>query len=258
MAWLSSYSKGGLRRQNPGWSGLWKRLRRVGHNLRTQTIFISFSKLGRIEGTVSVVTVALVCNDLAIANSSMGRHKQNQFKSLSHIGLGGGIYFARVLSGHLHEGMKAIQKIKHNRRLSAVVLRCGPRARKAFNELCDCLAGGPEADDFRKYVGRIRNKIAFHYDPDFLRWAIRDRASRSASDTASLTAGEDIHSTRFEFGDALLDSIVCRKLWGIPRSADLQIEADRAANWCHTKCVPFLEFGQEFVLRFLKEHGVLT
>jgi len=33
--------------------------------MRTQTIFISFSKLRRVEGAVPVVTVALVCNDIA-------------------------------------------------------------------------------------------------------------------------------------------------------------------------------------------------
>jgi hypothetical protein len=225
--------------------------------MRTQTIFISFSKLRRVEEFVPVVTVALVCNDLAIANSSMGRYKQSQTKSLSHVGAGGGIYFARVLSGHLYEGMKAIQKVKHSSRLGKVALKCSPRAKGAFSALCDCLTGGREENNFRKYVGKIRNKIAFHYDPDFLRWAIEDRASRSASDMASLTAGEDIHSTRFEFGDALLDSIVCRKLWEIPRSADLQVEADRVANWCHTKCLQFLEFGQEFVPRFFREHGIL-
>jgi hypothetical protein len=224
--------------------------------MRTQTLFVSFSKLRRVEGAVPAVTVALVCNDIAIANSSMARYQQNRIKNLSHIEFGGRIYFARIVSGHLREGMKAIEEVKEADHLNSVVPKCGVRARKAFRALCECLSGGQDETDFKRYVGGIRNKIAFHYDPQVLRWAIDDRASRSTSDTSSMTAGEDIHSTRFEFGDALLDSIVCRKLWDISRNSNLESEASRAANWCHTKCVQFLDFGSEFVPRFFQERGV--
>jgi hypothetical protein len=72
-----------------------------------------------------------------------------------------------------------------------------------------------------------------------------------------MTAGEDINSTRFDFGDDILDTIVCRKLWQISEDLDVRTEADRISDWCFQKTLRFLEFGEDFVPRFLRTHGVI-
>lgn len=67
--------------------------------------------------------------------------------------------------------------------------------------------------------------------------------------------GEDIHSTRFDFADDILDTIVCLKLWQIPLDKDVRAEADRISDWCFQKSMQFFSFGGDFVGRFLMEYA---
>ena len=94
--------------------------------MRTHTKFFNFSKVAIADGASAVVRVAMVCNDLAIANSSLGHYKNLSSNALSHIRQGGMLYFVRMSCGHLREGMKTIQAIKDNAALSALVTRCSP------------------------------------------------------------------------------------------------------------------------------------
>ena len=167
------------------------------------------------------------------------------------------MYFARMMCGHIHEGLKAIQYIRRDNALDAIVAQCSSEAQHAFAELCKCLSGGPEKSDYEKYVGSVRHKIGFHYDVPDLDFALEDRTHHAAGKCSSLTAGPDIHSNRFEFGDDLLDTIVCRKLWGISRSMDLRAEADKIADWVDKKCRHYLQFGSEFVPRYLRRNATV-
>lgn len=204
---------------------------------------------------MAVATLAMVCNDLAIANSSMSRYSKNGPAALAHIARGGRMYFSRMMCGHLNEGMEAIATVRRDASLLALVNRCSEKAQGAFEALCACLRGGSEHKKFEKYVGWVRHRVAFHYGADDIVWAIKDRASRNV--TGTLTAGQGIHSTRFEFADDILDSIVVRKLWRIPREKDVRGEADRIGNWCDQKCREFLQFSQEFVPLFLRAHSII-
>ena len=67
----------------------------------------------------------------------------------------------------------------------------------------------------------------------------------------SMTIGEDVHSSRCEFADVVLDTVVCRSLWKIPVGTDVRAEADRISEWCFKKSLEFLTFGGDFVSRFL-------
>lgn len=53
--------------------------------MRTHTKFFNFSKLARADGASTVVRVAMVCNDLAIANSALGHFKNLSANALSHV-----------------------------------------------------------------------------------------------------------------------------------------------------------------------------
>jgi len=225
--------------------------------MRTQTLFINFEKLARTKGAIDISRVAMVCNDLAIANSSMRNYTIITSGSLDHIRRGGLLYFVRMSCGHLNEGMDALEQIRKSSELIGMIGRCSSKAQTAFHDLGKCLRGGTENKRFQKYVGWIRNRIAFHYVADDVLWAIENRAKRQFR-TSSVTAGPDIHSTRFEFGDVLLDTIVCRRFWNISAGADVQREANRIGDWCFQKSLRYLEFGGEFVPRFLCEHDVIV
>jgi hypothetical protein len=221
--------------------------------MRTHTKFFKFHRLATADGAATVVRVAMVCNDLALANSLLGHYKKIQSGMLEHVNRGARLYLVRMSCGHLREGILAISDVKDHPRLSALVTKCHPRTQAAFAALCECLAGGKDHADFVRYIKPIRDTIGFHYDANAVAWAIEDRAKRSAP--FSMTIGEDINSCRFEFADDLLDTVVCRKLWKIPLDKDARIEADRIGDWCFQKSVQFFEFGEDFVCRLLREHA---
>ncbi len=223
--------------------------------MRTHTKFFKFPKLARAEGASTVVRVAMVCNDLAIANSSLGHFKNLSPNALSHIRQGGALYFVRMSCGHLREGMKAVREIRDNVALSALVTRCDTPARLAFEQLCECLPPGKHHAEFQRYIPPVRDKTAFHYDPIEISEALEYRTKHYSSSLCAMTIGEDIHSCRFDFADVLIDTIVCRKLWAIPVAGDVRVEADRISDWCCTKSIEFLTFGGDFVTRFLQEHA---
>ena len=223
--------------------------------MRTHTKFFNFSKLAIADGASAVVRVAMVCNDLAIANSSLGHYKNLSANVLSHIRQGGALYFVRMSSGHLREGMRAIQEIRDNVRLSALVTRCDTHAQSAFAQLSECLPAGKQHAEFQRYIPPVRDKTAFHYDTAEINRALEFRTKHHSNSPCAMTIGEDVHSCRFDFADVVIDTIVCRKLWAIPIEADVRVEADRIADWCCTKSIEFLNFGGDFVTRFLREHA---
>jgi hypothetical protein len=223
--------------------------------MRTHTKFFSFSKLAIADGTSTVVRVAMVCNDLAIANSALGHFKTLSSDALNHVRQGGALYFVRMSCGHLREGIRAIEEIRKDVALSTLVTRCDVAAQAAFCELSECLPAGKHYGEFQRYIPSVRNKTAFHYDNSEVKEALEHRAKHHSTSPCAMTIGEDVHSCRFDFADVVIDTIVCRKLWAIPLSADVRSEADRIADWCYTKSVEFLNFGGDFVTRFLKEHS---
>ena len=121
--------------------------------------------------------------------------------------------------------------------LAAFVKKCDQHAQSAFAELCECLPSGRNHVAFERYVRPVRNKTAFHYDPEQVKSALEFRAAHHSSSLCSMTIGEDIHSSRFEFADVVLDTVVCRKLWAIPIATDVRAEADRIADWCFKRSV---------------------
>src|SRR5277367_3837182 len=223
--------------------------------MHTHTTFFNFSKLARADGASTVVRVAMVCNDLAIANSSLGHFKNLSANALSHVRQGGALYFVRMSCGHLREGIRAVQEIRDDVALSALVTRCDAPAESAFAQLCECLPAGKHHAEFQRYIPSVRNKTAFHYDSTEIREALEYRTKHHSNSLCAMTIGEDIHSCRFDFADVVIDTIVCRKLWAIPIAADVRTEADRIADWCCIKSIEFLTFGGDFVMRFLQEHA---
>ncbi len=117
-----------------------------------------------------------------------------------------------------------------------------------FPQLRDWLKGGSKWKRFDEIGTQLRSNVAFHYDVGgkLIAWALDDRAKRNQ--TGLVTVGSGAHSLRFGIADDVIDSIVCRKLWKIPREADLRAEADKIVNELSTLAVAFLDFAANLVL----------
>ena len=87
--------------------------------------------------------------------------------------------------------------------------------------------------------------------------ALTDRASRSEARRSKITRGDHISLWRFELADDIVDSVVCRQIWKIPRNANLRQEADLKADYGSELCQSFLDFSGEFIFRFIEDHAVI-
>src|ERR1700693_3401315 len=120
--------------------------------MRTQNKFFEFRKLATADGASVVIRLAMVCNDLAISNSAMGRFREIKSNALNHIRRGASLYFVRMSCGHIREGIKAIRDLRDHPALILRVEDCYPDAQSAFASLCQCLPGGKDHADFQRYV----------------------------------------------------------------------------------------------------------
>ena len=157
--------------------------------------------------------------------------------------------------GHMNEAILLIEEINKDEYLMERVNRCSASAKDAFTKLKNCLKGGSDEKKFAQYIGQIRHNTAFHYSNKLVGKALADRAGRTESKRSKITCGDNISLWRLHLADDILDSIVCRHIWRIPRTSDLRQEADNIAVYGGDLCVAFLNFSGEYIFRFVKEHA---
>jgi hypothetical protein len=100
---------------------------------------------------------------------------------------------------------------------------------------------------------RIRHKTIFHYDQKLTRRALIDRSGRSTARPSSITLSNDVRFTRYGVADDIIDSITCRQIWAIPSDTDTGAAADLMSDFGWALCLALLNFGQEFVTRYIEE-----
>lgn len=81
-------------------------------------------------------------------------------------------------------------------------------------------------------------------------WALGDRASRQDSKTSSIVRGDSVFYWNFTLADEVMDSIVVRKCWGIPKGVDVQRAADEMAVYVHNIYLNFMDFCGEYVWKY--------
>jgi len=216
----------------------------------TPVDFANLREKGPSAGVI--VRMMLAFNDISLANQGMETYDKPLPPRKMHLRMGGRLYFLRLQLGHLNEALKLIGEISNDTKLCALVPKCTSKVRDQYELLRDCQKGGKKHAQFKKAVELVRHKVTFHYDPGMVEAAIADRASRDDARTSMVCRGDEIDRWRFKVADHVVDSIVCRQIWKIPRDANLREEADRMAMFAHGVCVAFLEFSGEFIFRYLK------
>lgn len=219
----------------------------------TKTKYIdlqTFSDRGK-SGT-TVVKLMMACNDLSLANQALSEWKKEQPKNKKSRQVGAGMYFVRTQLAHLHEGLKIIDAIRKDPALLIFVKQCDTQTQESFHTLQQFLPGGPMHKEFEQLVGRVRHNLTFHYDESgkLIEIAISDRASRAEARMSSITRGDTGHSWHFKLADDVVDSIVVRQIWAIPKNADVRAEADKIADRVHQIFLWFVDFAGEFIWEY--------
>ncbi len=194
----------------------------------------------------------MVCNDLSLANQSLSEWKKELPSGMKARQIGAGMYFVRTQLAHLHEGLKVIESIKNDPQLMALVGRCDGQTQQSFKELEQFFPRAPKRIEFEQLVGRVRHNLTFHYDESgkLIGQAIADRAARPDARTSSITRGDTAHLWHFKVADGIVDTVVVRQIWAIPRDKDVQAEADRIAGRVHEIFLWFVDFSGEFIWKY--------
>jgi len=204
---------------------------------------------------VTVAKLMMACNDLSLANEALSGWKEKDSKMMKQRQIGAGMYFVRTQLAHLHEGLKVIDSIRKDKALTSLLRRCDNLTQESFRQLEEFLPGGSKRAEFERLVGRVRHNLTFHYDESgkLIERAIEDRASRSEARISSVTRGNTAYLWHFKAPDDLVDSIVVRQIWNIPRNADLRVEADKIADQVHQIFLWFMDFSGEFIWNYCND-----
>lgn len=208
--------------------------------------------LARGPSAVTVVKLMMACNDLSLVNQALADWKKEQPNSRKPRQVGAGMYFVRTQLAHLYEGLKVIEEIREAATLIALVKQCDAQTQQSFHELEQFVRGGPNRAEFERLVGQVRHNLTFHYFQceTLVERAIEDRAGRQEANASSVTRGDSAHLWHFKVADDIVDSIVVRQIWDIPRNADLRIEADKVADRVHQIFLWFVDFSGEFIWKY--------
>lgn len=220
---------------------------------RTTTRFLKFNRFQASgESAITVIKLMMACNDLSLANQSLSEWKKEQPISKRSRQVGAGMYFVRAQLAHLHEGFKIIEEIQKDSVLMALVARCDGQTQQSFKELEKFLPKAQYRPEFEQLIGRVRHNLTFHYDESgkLIEQAISDRTSDANATISSITRGDSSSLWHFKIADDVVDSIVVHQIWGIPRTLDTQVEADRIADRVHQILLWFIDFSGDFIWKY--------
>ncbi len=221
---------------------------------QTRTLFIDIHKLDRQGDDAAIVLRRMMaCNDLVLANSILGRYKDDQSPSTEYIRRGAGLYLIRVQIAHLYEYFDVIGDIAAATSLQPLINRCPTQVRERFDTLKMYVKGGANRREFEKEFGVIRNATAFHYDQKLVLRALRDRAQRRPSRVHKITTSRDIRRIRFEVADEVIDTLTCRHILKIPTTETMPDAANRFFDSGFQLLRTALDFAVPFVERYIEE-----
>lgn len=220
---------------------------------RTITKYVNFQTiLARGESGIIIAKLMMACNDLQLANEALSEWKKDQPNIRKARQIGAEMYFVRIQLAHLYEGLKVIEAIQKNPFLLALLRRCDAQTQESFKNLEQFLPGGSERHGFEELVGKVRHNLTFHYEKSgrLIERALSDRAARPEARVSSLTRGDTAYLWHFKVADDIIDSIVVRQIWRIPRTADLSVEADKVVDHLHQIFLYFVEFSGDFIWKY--------
>ena len=225
---------------------------------RSTTRYISFELLQtRAPSSATVVTLMIACNDMSLANQTLG-HWKEKYQIAKENGAsyeqawGACLYAIRAQIGHLYEGFKIIDRIASDAMLLRIIDQCDSKTQTSFDKLQTYGTGGLNQATLDRIAGTIRNNLGFHYDQSgkLVGRAIGVLAQRQRS--ASVTRASRGPDWYFDVASRVVDDVVCRQIWKIPPSADQLIEADKIIGDIHDVFLAFMDFSGEFIWRYCK------
>jgi hypothetical protein len=226
------------------------------HVAMQNTKYIDLNDLLENENeSALIIQLMMVVNDLSAAQSSFLYWKEDKPKLWSEMQRGAILYFIRLEMSHLFEGMKIIENIERNEKIKRAIERCDEIVQTSYAYLLDFLPRKSRRGEFENLVGRVRHNLTFHYyqNGDLITRALNDRASRKEAQFSKISRSDEHFGWRFSLGDEVIDSVLVRQIWDIPRDLDVRQEADKKADEILEIVKHFLDFASGFIWQYLSK-----
>ena len=210
---------------------------------RSTTNIVQFEKLvGHGELGQVMVPLMMACNDFSLAKESLGTWRNAKTRKEEMRAPGALRYFLRLQISHVCEAMDIIDEIERSTTLRAAVAAADCRTQLSYASL-KRFKKSPRW----KTMKLIRNKVAFHYDPVWVKKAIERLDKKNTSLRATVSMGNEALDWYFEPADMVEDSIVVRQIFNIAEGADVRVETDKILVELQNIAATFGDFARYFV-----------
>ncbi|MEW6131275.1 MAG: hypothetical protein AB1757_29870 [Acidobacteriota bacterium] len=243
--------------------------------MRINISLIDFKRIQRAgPEAILMLRFAIAVNDLISGNYFLRTAKDLKANpKMREMGRGLSQFAIKIQIGHLCEALLLIRNSNDKveptldtlPKLKRQIRSLSPRAQQSYRLLRRSLPGGRDHNKFKTYVENFRNQVSFHYDAGYrgrgkLRDApvAKDALDRLAEESTPgrMVLGQDINTCRFSFADDVMDTAVCRLIWGIDKKIageDLQKAADKIAEWINIRAKSFVIFGGELCQHYFSQ-----
>jgi hypothetical protein len=189
-----------------------------------------------------MVRLMMACNDFSLANKSLGTWRKPKTRKEEMRAPGALRYFLRLQVSHVCEAMNIIDEIERSATLRAAVDAADRRTQVSY----DSLRRFKKSPRW-KTMKLIRNKVAFHYDPAWVKQAIGRLDMKNPRLRATISMGNEALDWYFEPADMVEDSIVVRQIFNIPEGAEVRVETDKILVELQGIAAAFGDFAGYFV-----------
>jgi len=184
----------------------------------------------------------MACNDFSLANESLGTWRNPKTRREEMRAAGALRYFLRLHVSHVCEAMDIIDEIERSADLRRAVAAADHRTQRSYEAL-KRFKKGPRW----KTMKLIRNKVAFHYDPVWVKETIERIDAKNPRLHATISMGNEALDWYFEPAALVEDSLVVRQIFKIPDGADVRVETDKILVELQEIAATFGDFAGYFV-----------
>ncbi len=96
-------------------------------------------------------------------------------------------------------------------------------------------------------MAKMRNVIAFHYEPKLAIRRLRKLVDKSADHSTTYSLGSETLDWYFELGDLIADEIVIWEMFQVPEGVDIQKAAIEVLDRLHKVGAAFTDFAGYFI-----------
>jgi hypothetical protein len=210
---------------------------------RSSTRFINFQRIGAPGNLAStILRLMMACNDQTLVDDALAAWHRERSDAHERRAVGAKMYFVRLQIAHVFEALSIIQTIRDTSELADAVSAYDVRTRGSFDKIANFI----DTDDYKKMV-RIRNNITFHYDEGAVAKAFREVAAEHPDLSLHISMGDETIDWFFEPADRIIDRIVVRDIFAVPREADVRAEVDNIVVRLHDVVKAFADFAGYFI-----------